>query len=76
MVISTSVRRVETNTGLHKINRIPDESPATLYCHLECNVMLELTLMLRVTSHFLGILNLVFRYVRDVHREENVYVID
>ena len=54
--MSPSVQRVETDTGLYKINRISYESPATLHGHRERNIMVDLILMFLVASHFLTML--------------------
>jgi len=51
--MSISVRRVETNTGLYKINIISDEKRANLYSHLERNVMVQLGLKFHFASYFL-----------------------
>jgi len=57
MVISPSVQRVETNTGLYKTYSISDEKPATLYSPPERNVMVQLRLKFRGASCFQWILN-------------------
>ena len=49
---STSAQKAETNTYLYNINGISEENPATLYIHLERNVMVELILMFLIASYF------------------------